>query len=409
MPRSIILIRHAESNANAARRWQGTLDSGISPTGLDQIAHLGKRFVGSPHTTLIASDLARTQATAGAIGTPELDPRWREFSVGDWEGLTHAEVEERFPGHMAALFRGEDFPIGGAERLSEFNERIAGALQATIDRTDEGETTVVVTHGGAIWSVVSQVLGRVQSMTPVTSPYNTSLTRLRIEDDGSIQLVMFNDATHLPTATDHFGPDGTTVTLMRHGQTEGNVVGRWQGRSDSDLTDLGREQAEAASAYVPSFDAVFTSPLGRTRETARILARDGAVPEPVPFDGLLEMSFGDWENMTLAEAKASDPDLFERIYIEGNDEPRGRTGESFTQAGQRVSEAVAELATNGHGSEIGAISHGAAIRSYVTTVLGLEFAERNVIPIPRNTSMSRVIYTEDVSVLGSYNVAPHLD
>ena len=55
------------------------------------------------------------------------------------------------------------------------------------------------------------------------------------------------------------------------------------------------------------------------------------------------------------------------------------------------------------------VSHGAAIRAYVTGIIGLGFDDRNRIPIPRNSSMSRVIYADGRSVLAGYNVAPHLD
>ena len=120
------------------------------------------------------------------------------------------------------------------------------------------------------------------------------------------------------------------------------------------------------------------------------------------------MSFGEWENLTAAEAQEQDPDLYRTIYVDEHDEPRGRTGESFTQAGERVRVAVADIAER-PGREIGAVSHGAAIRSYTVSVLGLGFDQRNVVPIPRNTSMSRVVYAGETPLIASYNVAPHLD
>ncbi|MGI9666289.1 MAG: histidine phosphatase family protein [Acidimicrobiia bacterium] len=409
MSRTLILIRHGESNANAERRWQGTLDSGLSDVGIDQVARLGKRFAGSRHTRLISSDLDRAARTAAAVGEPELNTSWREFNVGGWDGLTHEEIEAKFPGQLEGLFKGEDILLGGGDRLSDFNRRIAETLDSTVDAMDDGDTTIVVTHGGVIWSALNRVLDRDGPMAPAVAPFNTSLTKLRIDDAGGFQLSTFNDASHLDDAPDHYGPEGPRVTLVRHGQTEGNVLGRWQGRSDSDLTELGRSQAEAAAGQMPAFDTVFTSPLGRTTETARILTGGNGNPDPVAHEGLVEMSFGEWEDLTIDEAKLRDPGLFHKVYVEGVDVPRGTTGESFTEAGIRMRAAVADIGSNGNGDEIGAISHGAVIRAYVTSVLGLEFPERNKLPVPRNTSMSRIVLTDHAPVVAAYNVAPHLD
>ena len=407
MSRSLILIRHAETVANADRRWQGSLDSPLSDTGTDQLTRLRRRFGGTAPARLIASDKQRTLATAEAIGAPTPDPRWREFDVGAWEGLTTEEVQERYPGEMEALIAGEDVSLGGGEQMSDFHARIAEAFDDAFDDMDDGDETVVVTHGGVIWSVMNRVLGREGTGVPAIPAHNTSITRVRALADGSLQLSVFNDATHLTHVPVQFGPDGTVVTLIRHGRTIGNMTDRWQGRSDSPLTDEGRATAAAAARHAASFDALYTSPLGRAAETADILAAANGHPEPLTHEGIIEMSFGMWEDLTSEEARAQDPELFDTIYRQERDEPRGRTGESFTQAGERMRGAIAELAASQH-RNIGAVSHGAAIRSYTISVLGLGFEQRNRIPLPRNTSMSRIVYT-DRPILASYNVAPHLD
>jgi broad specificity phosphatase PhoE len=405
--RTITLIRHAETEANAARRWQGSLNSPLSARGRDQVARLASRFDGVDAGTLVASDLDRAMRTAAALGGATPDPRWREFHVGGWEGLTSDEVMQRFPGELEALTAGEDVAIGGGERMSAFRERILGALDDLIESLDDGAEATVVTHGGAIWAIIGHLLGREGRSAPLLPSHNTARTVLRVDDEGTIRLVVFNDASHLDEVPTQFGPDGVTVTLIRHGQTSGNVAGRWQGRSDSPLTDHGRWQVQAAAPLMPPFDALFTSPLGRTLDTATIIAEGNGVV-PMPHDGLVEMSFGSWENMTTTEAAAADPELYAAIYDRGDDQPRGGHGESLTEAGRRMEATIGELARNG-GRSLGVVSHGAAIRAYVTRVVGLDFSERNLIPVPRNSSMSKVVYTEQGPVLGAYNVAPHLD
>lgn len=346
--------------------------------------------------------------TASVLGDAIPNEGWREFRVGDWEGLTSAEITQRFPGQLEAFLRGEDVAPGGGELMSDFGQRVVGAFNAVVASLPADGHAVVVTHGGVIWSIVAHVLGLAGGVSFMIPSHNTASTTIRVDDDGVAQLVVFNDATHLSGVPIQYGPEGTTVSMFRHGQTEGNVQGRWQGRSDSPLTSSGRQQVAAASAVAPRMAALFTSPLGRTVESASIIGSAVGV-SPSKSDGLMEMAFGEWENMTVDEAVAKNPDLFDLIFNQGEDRPRGGNGESFAEAGERLSATVESLATMSEADHIGAVSHGAAIRAYITNVLGLSFVDRDRFPIPRNSSMSQVRLTPNGPVLAAYNVAPHLD
>lgn len=408
MARYVTLIRHAETEANAALRWQGSMNGPMSQRGIDQMDRLGKRVADWSPARVVASDLDRTMITASVFDEVQSDPRWREFDVGEWEGMRSDEIRVAFPGQLEALMAGEDVVLGGAERLSEFNVRIVEAFNSVVASMGDGEEVVVVSHGGAIWALVTHVLGQTGRSASLIPSHNTAVTRVRVDDDGSSQLSVFNDGSHLDLLPTQFGPDGSVVSVFRHGQTEGNVAGRWQGRSDSPLTELGAWQVENAATVVPSLDTLFASPLGRTMASAEIIGRPHRVT-PTSDDGLIEMSFGSWENMTTAEAAVADPQLFDEIYVRGIDTRRGGDGESFGEAGTRMIDAVASIARSSSDSEIGVVSHGAAIRAYVTELVGLGFAERNRFPVPRNSSMSRVVYNDGRPVLAGYNVAPHLD
>lgn len=408
LAKTVTLIRHAETNANRVGRWQGSQDSGISPLGEEQLVALTNRQNGDGPDLLVASDLPRTMRTASVLGVPTPNAEWREFGVGGWEGLTTAEITDQFPGQIEAFFRGEDVAPGGGELMSDFGERVISAFSDLTASLNDDESATVVTHGGVIWAIMGHVIGRRDGPSKMIPSHNTASTRIRIIDDGDMQVQVFNDASHLGSVPTQFGPQGATVSLFRHGETEGNVSGRWQGRTDSPLTELGRQQVKEASATAPEMQALFTSPLGRTVETAAIIGNAIGVA-PQNEEGLIEMSFGVWENMTTDEAAIADPELFEKVYGRGEDAPRGRGGESFTQAGERIYATVESLATRTGHDHIGAVSHGAAIRAYVTNLVGLSFRDRNRFPIPRNSSMSQIRQTPSGPVLAAYNVAPHLD
>src|SRR3954470_3221171 len=102
----LLLVRHGESEWNAAGRWQGGADPPLSETGMLQAADAGERLRGTGITAIVASDLKRTTRTAeiiaGVLGiaTVHPEPGLREFDVGEWSGLTRPEIEERWPGHL---------------------------------------------------------------------------------------------------------------------------------------------------------------------------------------------------------------------------------------------------------------------------------------------------------------------
>lgn len=107
-------------------------------------------------------------------------------------------------------------------------------------------------------------------------------------------------------------PDYPELFVLRHGQTEWNAAGRHQGRLDSPLTSLGREQAAAqgrllAGAGLSNGIACLTSPSGRTMATARIaLAAIGC--QATPDARLMEIGFGRWEGLTALDIDMEWPD-----------------------------------------------------------------------------------------------------
>jgi probable phosphoglycerate mutase len=91
------------------------------------------------------------------------------------------------------------------------------------------------------------------------------------------------------------------LLLVRHGQSEWNAVGRWQGQADPPLTDVGRAQARAAALVIGGVDAVFSSDLQRARETAELIAAYIGVGPVIAEPGLRERDAGEWSGLTRDE------------------------------------------------------------------------------------------------------------
>jgi probable phosphoglycerate mutase len=150
---TIILARHGQTDWNAERRWQGHADEPLNEAGRAEAQRLGAALRGHGVTRIVSSDLARasdTAAIAGAIlGVPvELDARLREVDVGEWSGLTLAEVEKRYPEGLARRRAGGTGWAEG-EPFEVMAARVVEALTDIAERYPD-EQVLVVSHGGCL-------------------------------------------------------------------------------------------------------------------------------------------------------------------------------------------------------------------------------------------------------------------
>lgn len=405
--RTIRLIRHGESDANLDGRWRGSVNSGLSLRGVDQAKRLGERFNVST-ARVIASDLRSAVETARVLSdNPVLDVALREQDIGAWQGLTKQQITAQFPQEIEALLAGRDAAPGGGEFVSDFADRVVAAFDALVASMHDGETTHVVTHGGVISVLLSHVIGLTGTKTAISNADNASVTVISVSDTVPPQLTVFNDATHLNKIVSESGHPGNIVTLIRHGETESNRQGRWNGRTDSELSARGREQAAAAASQLSAIEQLYCSPLGRARETAEILAKQRGL-RPIVDDRFVEVSFGAWENLTPDEAQLANPAVYAQIFEDGIDLPFGGDGETFFDAAKRMTSAVESVVEAASG-EIAVVSHAAITRAYVASMIGLGFSDRNRLSAPRNTASASLLYANGKPTLRSYNVAPHLE
>jgi len=162
--RRIVLWRHGQTAWNIERRFQGSLDIELTDTGVAQAHRAARLLAGLRPDAIIASDLKRVMATAAELATVtgltvDHYAGLRETYAGDWQGLTHEEIIERFGEQYAAWKRGEPVRRGGGELESEVADRAAPVVLDAAEKLPDGGTLVVVSHGGTIRTTIGRLLG----------------------------------------------------------------------------------------------------------------------------------------------------------------------------------------------------------------------------------------------------------
>jgi probable phosphoglycerate mutase len=203
----VLLCRHGQTDSNAAGILQGHRPTPLNARGHQQARRLAERLaVMRPRIDhLVSSDLRRAIETAEPVARAlghELRqaPAWRERGFGDFEGRTLDE---------AALWRAAsgEFDPPGAEPVAAFQARVADALRALVDRYPDGACVGVITHGGAIRTVLRLLHdGRLRlaggAVPPELVPIvNASILHLTAERDeagaATWRPVVVNDVAHL--------------------------------------------------------------------------------------------------------------------------------------------------------------------------------------------------------------------
>ena len=150
---TLFVARHGQTDWNREHRWQGWADPPLNAAGCEQAAELGDSLVGRGIEAVVSSDLRRASETAEIaavrLGLPVvLDARLREVDVGEWSGLTSAEVEARYP---EGYRRRREVRTGWehGEELGAMSERVVSSLLEIAAR-HPGQRVLVVTHGGPV-------------------------------------------------------------------------------------------------------------------------------------------------------------------------------------------------------------------------------------------------------------------
>lgn len=199
----------------------------------------------------------------------------------------------------------------------------------------------------------------------------------------------------------------TRVIVIRHGETEWNKTGKWQGHEDSPLTDNGLEQAHAAAKQLQRYpvNAIYSSDLGRAMQTARIIATPHNL-EVQSDSRIRERRLGIFQGLTLQEMKQRYPVETKRHQSEDSTYSLPG-GESKQQQFDRCVCCFNELAENHPQQTIAIVTHGGVVNCLFKYVMGLPLEKpRNYILF--NTAINIFSYTDGEWGLHTFGDINHL-
>jgi phosphoserine phosphatase len=179
----------------------------------------------------------------------------------------------------------------------------------------------------------------------------------------------------------------TTLLLVRHGETDWNREGRWQGLSDTHLNDQGREQARSLALQADGVDVIYSSDLARARETAEIVAEDLGLEVRLD-ERLRERGFGEWEGLNSDEIEERFAEAHGRW--KAGEGPGAENAEPFAEFAGRIHDFVDEVLERHPGETVLVVSHGGSIRVIHALAADLDYVrDHRLIPGVANCTVAR--------------------
>ncbi|MCM3783389.1 histidine phosphatase family protein [Neobacillus mesonae] len=187
----------------------------------------------------------------------------------------------------------------------------------------------------------------------------------------------------------------TTIYIVRHGQTEWNVLGKMQGHHDSPLTDLGVRQAlwlGESLAQAP-IDAIYSSSSGRAVHTAELIRGKREIPI-IQTDLLREMNLGSWEGLTQEELKLEAPVRYNQFW---NDPEQfaAEGGETYPDTMRRAQEELEAILRNDRGKTVLLVTHTVVVKLLMTYIEQRSLRTLWDLPYIHPASVCKIVFNED--------------
>jgi probable phosphoglycerate mutase len=398
---------------------------------------VGQALVGIPFDAVWASPFKRARKTAEIItaelqkvtpglGSPTCTDHLREISLPLWEGMPFTEAEAQHPEIFdqwrtdpANMVMAVPQPDGSTVDFYPIRElyQQAARFWPELLAQHQGQTILIVAHSAINRALISTAIGLGPERFNNLNQANCNISVLNFAGGwGSpVQVEAMNLTSHMgaPLPEMRRGHRGPRLLLVRHGETEWNRQGRFQGQIDVPLNDNGRAQGEKAAEFLQpvAIDAAYTSFMARPKETAEIILQHHGGLTLHSVNELQEISHGEWEGLFESEIEDNYPGLLEQWQSQP-ETVQMPGGENLEQVWQRSIAAWKDIVAAHSGGDqvqtVLVVAHDAVNKALLCHVLGLgpasfwRFKQGNgavsVIDYPNGIDSAPVLTTANITI-----------
>ena len=390
----LILVRHGLSSFNEKGLIQGrTDDSYLTNKGYEQALKSGEALSGINFDKIYSSPLVRAVETAKAIkknlkGENNIiyDKNLLEVNLSSWSGLTINQIKNKYP-EKYHLWKNdpENLKLESNDNLTyqpikelydQANEFIKNILELHSEKNEVN--ILVIGHNAILRCLILSLIGRPKKGFRKIRLDNASFSIFNIlkqKDSYKTQVECLNQTSHLNKNIPAQIGD-SRIFLVRHGETNWNKEGRFQGQINIPLNNNGKDQAEKASKFLReiNFNKAFSSSMDRPFETAKIILQNKLDIKITKIELLVEISHGLWEGKLENEIKEQWPELLKNWH-EKPEEVIMPEGESIGEVSKRSLKAWEEICLAQNNKDLTLlVAHDAVNKTLICNLLGIDFS-----------------------------------
>ena len=426
----LILVRHGLSSFNEKGLIQGrTDDSYLTEKGYEQANKAGKALSKINFDMIYSSPLIRAAETANTINKSFkkeqniiYDRNLLEVDLSSWSGLTIDDIKNKYPETYTTwkndpenlvLKRNDDSEYKPIQELfNQANNFIKDIFKIYSNTNDAN--ILVIGHNAILRCLILLLIGRPKKGFRKIRLDNASFSILNLfehNDSHKTQVECLNQTSHLNKKVPNKIGD-SRIFLIRHGETNWNKEGRFQGQIDIPLNKNGKDQAKKTFEYLKeiNFSKAFSSSMSRPYETAQIILQNNKELKITKLDSLLEISHGLWEGKLEKEIKSEWPALLKNWH-DKPEEVIMPEGESIKDVSERSVKAFQEICLSQKYNDLTLlVAHDAVNKTLICNILGIDFS--NIWMIKQGNGGITIIDIFDdpnkENIISALNITTHL-
>ncbi len=422
----LVLVRHGLSSFNKEGLIQGrTNESYLSDEGYKQAQLTGKILNEIKFDKIYSSPLTRAAETAKEIEkcfkknfNIHYDNNLLEVDLDKWSGLTINEIRSKYKDsydlwkldpEKLELQKEDNSTYKPIQDLFEQAKEFIYKLKK---ENKNNQNVLIIAHNAILRCLILYLLKKPPGGFRKIKLDNASISIINIsesEDSFNTQVECINQTSHLNKKFPNKNGK-SRIILIRHGETDWNKEGRFQGQIDIPLNERGKDQSLKASKYLQEikFTKAFSSSMKRPYETAKIILGEENKIEIKEIKDLVEISHGLWEGKLEKEIKETWPEILKKWHSKPESIIMPE-GESIKQVSERSISAWNNICESQQDNDTTlVVAHDAVNKTLICNILGLDYS--NIWMIKQGNGGITVIdiVNKNEYILSALNLTSHL-